>query len=74
MLVTHHLDVLPRADWIVVMDSEKNEGRIVQQGSYQVRLVAVGKIESTADDPGSCGEAGVVQDACSGLWVGLRKS
>lgn len=38
LLVTHHLDVLPRADWIVVMDSENNEGRIVQQGSYRVRL------------------------------------
>lgn len=36
VLVTHHLDVLPQADWIVVMDSDQNVGRIVQQGSYRV--------------------------------------
>ena len=37
LLVTHHLDVLPRADWIIVMDSDQNEGRVAQQGTYQVR-------------------------------------
>lgn len=40
LLVTHHLDVLSRADWIIVMDSENNEGRIVQQGSYRVSRIA----------------------------------
>jgi ABC-type bacteriocin/lantibiotic exporter with double-glycine peptidase domain len=38
VLVTHHLDVLPKADWIVVMDSENDEGRICQQGTYNVRV------------------------------------
>lgn len=37
LLVTHHLDVLPRADRIIVMDSEANQGRIVEQGTYRVR-------------------------------------
>jgi len=37
ILVTHHLDVLPRADLILVMDRDtEHEGRIVQQGTYQV--------------------------------------
>lgn len=38
LLVTHHLDVLPRADWIIVMDSDNNEGRVVQQGTYRVSV------------------------------------
>lgn len=36
VLVTHHLDVLPQADWIVVMDSKGDEGIISQQGTYKV--------------------------------------
>ena len=36
ILVTHHLDVLPQADWIIMMDSNENEGRISQQGTYAV--------------------------------------
>lgn len=42
ILVTHHLDVLPKADWIVVMDSsgDSNEGRIAQQGTYSVCLLS----------------------------------
>jgi ABC-type bacteriocin/lantibiotic exporter with double-glycine peptidase domain len=36
LLVTHHLDVLPQADWIIMMDSNENEGRIRQQGTYAV--------------------------------------
>lgn len=39
ILVTHHLDVLPLADLVLVMDrDEQNEGRIIQQGTYQVSL------------------------------------
>jgi ABC-type bacteriocin/lantibiotic exporter with double-glycine peptidase domain len=36
VLVTHHLDVLPSADYILVMDSDGSMGRIVQQGTYTV--------------------------------------
>jgi ABC-type bacteriocin/lantibiotic exporter with double-glycine peptidase domain len=39
VLVTHHLDVLPKADLILVMDSEGSVGRIAQQGTYQVSKV-----------------------------------
>jgi ATP-binding cassette subfamily C (CFTR/MRP) protein 1 len=39
VLVTHHLDVLPKADWIIVMETGKdNEGRIAQQGTYTVSV------------------------------------
>lgn len=42
ILVTHSLECLPKADVIVVMDrDENNEGRIVQQGTYLVSLVAI---------------------------------
>ncbi|WWD04245.1 hypothetical protein V865_002313 [Kwoniella europaea PYCC6329] len=35
ILVTHHLDVLPKADLVLVLDRvSENEGQIVQQGSY----------------------------------------
>lgn len=38
VLVTHHLDVLPRADLILVMDRVgDDEGRIIQHGTYDVR-------------------------------------
>ena len=37
ILVTHHLDVLSKADMVIVMDrDERNIGRVVQQGSYAV--------------------------------------
>lgn len=36
LLVTHQLDILPKADWVVVMDSQGNVGRVVQQGTYAV--------------------------------------
>ncbi|KAL7425014.1 hypothetical protein Q5752_000701 [Cryptotrichosporon argae] len=35
VLVTHQLDVLPHADVVLVMDTNRaNEGRIIQQGTY----------------------------------------
>lgn len=37
MMVTHNLGVLPRADWVIVLDAENDIGRIVQQGTYNVR-------------------------------------
>ena len=37
ILVTHHLDVLPRADLVLVLDRDmQNIGRIIQQGTYAV--------------------------------------
>lgn len=36
ILVTHQLDALPYADMIIVMDSNRSEGRFVQQGIYEV--------------------------------------
>ncbi len=37
ILVTHHLDVLPQADLVLVMDrDDNNEAHIVQQGTYLV--------------------------------------
>ncbi|KAK8854684.1 hypothetical protein IAR55_003423 [Kwoniella newhampshirensis] len=36
VLVTHQLDVLPKADYILVIDRDDNgDGRIVQQGTFQ---------------------------------------
>ena len=41
ILVTHQLDILPRADLVLVMDRDHhNEGRIAQQGTYQVGCLA----------------------------------
>lgn len=36
VLVTHNLEVLPKSDWVIVMDREGDVGRIVQQGTYTV--------------------------------------
>lgn len=36
VLVTHQLDILPRADWVVVLDVSGNVGRIAEQGRYSV--------------------------------------
>ena len=36
ILVTHQLDVLPSADIILMMGSDGNVGRIMQQGRYTV--------------------------------------
>lgn len=37
LLVTHHLDVLPYADFVLVMDRDgPNDARIIQQGTYAV--------------------------------------
>lgn len=37
VLVTHHLDLLHWADWVVMMDREGEVGRVIQQGTYSVR-------------------------------------
>lgn len=36
VMVTHDLDVVSRADWVVVMDRQGQVGRIAQQGPYHV--------------------------------------
>ena len=37
ILVTHHLDVLPRADLILMLHSDGKVGGVAQQGTYEVR-------------------------------------
>lgn len=49
ILVTHHLEVLPYADHIVVMDSDGSIGRILQQGSYPVHTYSDSSGKGTAD-------------------------
>lgn len=36
LLVTHNLECLAWADWVIVMDRKGKTGRIAQQGSYMV--------------------------------------
>lgn len=38
ILVTHHLEVLPKADMFVMMEASGGEGRIIQHGTYEVGL------------------------------------
>lgn len=39
ILVTHQLDILPFADKVIVMDrDEAGDGRIIQEGTFRVRL------------------------------------
>lgn len=54
ILVTHHLDVLPRADLILVMErDDDNEGRIIQQGSYDELLAQEGVFQTLIQEYGS---------------------
>jgi ATP-binding cassette subfamily C (CFTR/MRP) protein 1 len=54
ILVTHHLDVLPRADMILVMDrDDDNEGRIIQQGTYDELLAQEGVFQTLIQEYGS---------------------
>ena len=54
ILVTHHLDVLPHADLILVMDrNDKNEGRIVQHGAYDELINEDGLFKTLIQDFGS---------------------
>lgn len=48
VLVTHHLDVLPSADVILVLDSDGSVGRIVQQGSYNVSVETIAEAPSSS--------------------------
>lgn len=49
ILVTHHLEVLPHADTILVME----EGRIVQQGTYAELLSTPGLMQSLVQEYGN---------------------
>lgn len=49
ILVTHHLEVLPHADMILVME----EGRIVQQGTYTELLSTPGLMQSLIQEYGN---------------------
>jgi ATP-binding cassette subfamily C (CFTR/MRP) protein 1 len=54
ILVTHQLDVLPRADLILVMErDDQNEGRIIQQGTYQELLNQEGVFQTLVQEYGS---------------------
>ncbi|WVQ79499.1 hypothetical protein IAT38_001598 [Cryptococcus sp. DSM 104549] len=54
VLVTHHLDVLPKADLVLVMERDDNgDGRIVQQGSYQDLMSHPGVFQTLINDHGS---------------------
>lgn len=57
ILVTHALQVLPQADWIVVLE----DGAIAEMGSYQELLNRKGALVSLLDrarQPGGRGEGG----------------
>ena len=69
ILVTHHLDVLPQADWIVMMDSNDNEGRISQQGTYSVSAQSLP--EHHTNLPATSEGSGTVQDLDQRLWISL---
>jgi ATP-binding cassette subfamily C (CFTR/MRP) protein 1 len=54
VLVTHHLDVLPQADLVVVMDrDETGQGRIIQQGTYNQLRDQPGVFQTLMNDFGS---------------------
>jgi ATP-binding cassette subfamily C (CFTR/MRP) protein 1 len=54
ILVTHHLDVLPRADLVVVMDrDDQGVGRIIQQGTYAALREQEGVFQTLMNDFGS---------------------
>jgi ATP-binding cassette subfamily C (CFTR/MRP) protein 1 len=54
ILATHQLDVLPRADLILVMDRDDcNEGRIIQQGTYNELLQQEGVFQTLIQEYGS---------------------
>lgn len=53
ILVTHHLDVLPRADIVIMMESDGKIGKIVQQGNYQALVAAEGPFRQLVEEYGS---------------------
>lgn len=57
ILVTHHLDVLPLADIVLVLDrNDQNEGRIIQQGSYAELREQDGVFRTLMEEFGSSSE------------------
>ncbi|CAD6567059.1 MAG: hypothetical protein TREMPRED_003289 [Tremellales sp. Tagirdzhanova-0007] len=54
LLVTHHLDVLPRADLVLVLDrDEENRGRIIQHGTYSALREQAGVFRTLMEEFGS---------------------
>ena len=57
ILVTHHLDVLPLADIVLVLDrNDQNQGRIIQQGSYAELREQQGVFRTLMEEFGSTSE------------------
>ncbi|WRT69583.1 uncharacterized protein IL334_006572 [Kwoniella shivajii] len=53
VLVTHHLDVLPKADLILVMDrDDASNGRIIQKGTYEELMEQEGTFKNLIDQYG----------------------
>ncbi|WVQ83340.1 hypothetical protein IAT38_005479 [Cryptococcus sp. DSM 104549] len=58
VLVTHHLDVLPKADIVLVMDQDgEGVGRIIQQGSYEDLIRQEGEFRTLIEQYGSVSKA-----------------
>ena len=54
VLVTHHLDVLPSADLVLVLDrGDNNVGRVIQQGTYAALREQEGVFKTLMEDFGS---------------------
>ncbi|KAE8541543.1 hypothetical protein D1P53_002905 [Cryptococcus gattii VGV] len=54
ILVTHHLALLPRADWVVVMESDGHKvGRMAQKGRYDDLRSQQGPFSSLFNEVGS---------------------
>ena len=72
ILVTHHFDVLPRADVILMMDSDGQVGRIIEQGSYTASLSELLLLELRADGAGTQGKSWTFPHLDRRLRVGVR--
>jgi ATP-binding cassette subfamily C (CFTR/MRP) protein 1 len=74
ILVTHHLDVLPQADWIVVMDSKDDEGRISQQGTYRVGCRCTRSYRSTLTPLGTAQCRWAIPIVGERVWICFGRS
>jgi energy-coupling factor transporter ATP-binding protein EcfA2 len=74
ILVTHHLDVLPQADWIVVMDSKGEEGRISQQGTYRVGCRFTRSYRSTLTPVGTAQCRWAIPIVGERVWICFGRS
>ncbi|WVR08170.1 hypothetical protein IAU60_005216 [Kwoniella sp. DSM 27419] len=73
ILITHHLDVLPKADLVLVMDrTGDNEGRIVQHGTFADLRQEQGIFRDLMDEFGGRGVSVPVET--DGVTDGRKKS